>query len=58
MDVSEDTPVGTTIFRNILVKDRDIVGESLDIKCIAQTQSPDACDKYVSDETFFFSIVF
>ncbi|XP_061400398.1 cadherin-87A [Musca vetustissima] len=49
VDVSEDTPVGTTIFRNILVKDRDIVGESLDIKCIAQTQSPDACDKFRLD---------
>uniref|UniRef100_A0A1I8MKU3 Cadherin domain-containing protein n=1 Tax=Musca domestica TaxID=7370 RepID=A0A1I8MKU3_MUSDO len=49
VDVSEDTPVGTTIFRNILVKDRDIVGESLDIKCIAQTQSPDACEKFHLD---------
>lgn len=45
MDVAEDTPVGTVIFKSILVKDRDIVGESLDIKCIAQAQSPDACDK-------------
>ncbi|XP_075145328.1 cadherin 87A [Haematobia irritans] len=49
VDVSEDTPIGTVIFSSILVKDRDIVGESLDIKCIAQPQSPDACEKFRLD---------
>ncbi|XP_013102305.2 cadherin-87A isoform X1 [Stomoxys calcitrans] len=48
-DVPEDTPIGTVIFSSILVKDRDSVGESLDIKCVAQSQSPDACDKFRLD---------
>ncbi|KAM7364223.1 cadherin 87A isoform 3-T5 [Cochliomyia hominivorax] len=45
-DVNEDTPVGTVIYNSIVVKDRDTVGESLDLNCIPQEQSPDACEKF------------
>ncbi|XP_070137828.1 cadherin-87A [Drosophila bipectinata] len=45
-DVNEDAKVGTTIFDRILVKDRDIVGDSLDLKCLPQQQSPEACQKF------------
>ncbi|XP_017083648.2 LOW QUALITY PROTEIN: cadherin-87A [Drosophila eugracilis] len=45
-DVNEDAKVGTTIFDKILVKDRDIAGDSLDIKCLPQQQSPEACSKF------------
>ncbi|EDV49453.2 uncharacterized protein Dere_GG17179 [Drosophila erecta] len=45
-DVNEDAAVGTTIFDKITVKDRDIVGESLDLKCLPQQQSPEACKKF------------
>uniref|UniRef100_A0A1A9VG57 Cadherin domain-containing protein n=1 Tax=Glossina austeni TaxID=7395 RepID=A0A1A9VG57_GLOAU len=49
VDVKEDTLPGTTIFKDIVVKDRDIVGESLDLKCVSQSQSPDACHKFRLD---------
>ncbi|XP_037891980.1 cadherin-87A [Glossina fuscipes] len=49
VDVKEDTLPGTTIFKDIVVKDRDIVGESLDLKCVSQAQSPDACHKFRLD---------
>ncbi|XP_030375900.1 cadherin-87A [Scaptodrosophila lebanonensis] len=45
-DVNEDAAVGTTIFDKILVKDRDTIGESLDLKCLPQQQSPEACNKF------------
>ncbi|KAH8382777.1 hypothetical protein KR009_005221 [Drosophila setifemur] len=45
-DVNEDAKVGTTIFDNIRVKDRDIVGEIRDLKCLPQQQSPEACSKF------------
>ncbi|XP_062126234.1 cadherin-87A [Drosophila sulfurigaster albostrigata] len=45
-DVNEDAAVGTTIFDKILVKDRDTIGESLDLKCLPQQQSPEACTKF------------
>nr|XP_036675635.1 cadherin-87A [Drosophila suzukii] len=45
-DVNEDAAVGTTIFDKILVKDRDIAGDSLDLKCLPQQQSPEACSKF------------
>ncbi|XP_067636828.1 cadherin-87A [Eurosta solidaginis] len=45
-DVNEDATIGTTIFNQILATDRDIIGESLDIKCLSQEQSPEACDKF------------
>ncbi|XP_037950631.1 cadherin-87A [Teleopsis dalmanni] len=45
-DVNEDAPVGTTIFDKILVKDRDTIGDSLDLKCLPQSQSPEACNKF------------
>uniref|UniRef100_A0A1A9WEW2 Cadherin domain-containing protein n=1 Tax=Glossina brevipalpis TaxID=37001 RepID=A0A1A9WEW2_9MUSC len=48
-DVKEDTVPGTIIFKDIVVKDRDIVGESLDLKCVSQSQSPEACNKFRLD---------
>ncbi|XP_001989490.2 cadherin-87A [Drosophila grimshawi] len=45
-DVNEDAAVGTTIFDKILVKDRDTIGDSLDLKCLPQQQSPEACSKF------------
>ncbi|XP_043864280.1 cadherin-87A [Drosophila mojavensis] len=45
-DVNEDAVVGTTIFDKILVKDRDTIGDSLDLKCVPQQQSPEACSKF------------
>ncbi|XP_068152287.1 cadherin-87A [Drosophila tropicalis] len=45
-DVNEDAKVGTTIFNGILVKDRDTIGDSLDLKCLPQQQSPEACSKF------------
>lgn len=44
-DVNEDAAVGTTIFDKILVRDRDTIGDSLDLKCLPQQQSPEACSK-------------
>ncbi|CAD6991441.1 unnamed protein product [Ceratitis capitata] len=45
-DVNEDAAIGTTIFNKILVTDRDTIGESLDLKCLPQEQSPEACNKF------------
>ncbi|XP_030572028.1 cadherin-87A [Drosophila novamexicana] len=45
-DVNEDAVVGTTVFDKILVKDRDTIGDSLDLKCLPQQQSPEACSKF------------
>ncbi|XP_039957046.1 cadherin-87A [Bactrocera tryoni] len=45
-DVNEDAAIGTTIFNQILVTDRDTIGESLDLKCLPQEQSPEACNKF------------
>ncbi len=33
-NVSEDTPVGTTVFRAIEVTDKDLVGEVLEVECV------------------------
>ncbi|XP_065199853.1 cadherin-87A [Planococcus citri] len=40
--VPEDTPVGSTIFENIIVEDADIVGDSLEVTC-KETTHPNAC---------------
>uniref|UniRef100_A0A336M3D8 CSON011390 protein n=1 Tax=Culicoides sonorensis TaxID=179676 RepID=A0A336M3D8_CULSO len=45
-DVPEDTEVGTTIFDKILIRDKDTVGENLDIVCTPHEQNPDACFKF------------
>ncbi|XP_055710433.1 cadherin-87A isoform X2 [Phlebotomus papatasi] len=42
-EVLEDAEVGTTVFDKILVTDKDIVGENLDITCVPNSQNPDAC---------------
>lgn len=36
--VPEDTPVGSTVFKGILVHDPDSVGETIEVKCINQPQ--------------------
>lgn len=43
-EVLEDAPLGTTIFANIQVTDKDSVGENLDLVCAPQPQNPEACD--------------
>lgn len=45
-EVLEDATSGTTVISNILVTDKDTVGENLDISCVPQQQSPDACTKF------------
>ncbi|XP_055683308.1 cadherin-87A isoform X2 [Lutzomyia longipalpis] len=42
-EVLEDAEIGTTVFDQIHVTDRDIVGENLDITCVPNSQNPDAC---------------
>lgn len=44
VDVFEDAPVGTTVFDQILVTDKDSVGDNLDVICVPQPPNPDACD--------------
>ena len=44
--VNEDTPVGTTIFRAIEAHDVDLVGEILDVSCLAAVDGPDLCDYF------------
>ncbi|XP_055623372.1 cadherin-87A [Toxorhynchites rutilus septentrionalis] len=44
--VLEDAPVGTTVFKEILVTDKDTVGDNLDVTCIPQPLNPDACEKF------------
>lgn len=44
--VSEDTPIDTTVFKDIHVQDFDSVGETLEVKCVNQPQSGDACSKF------------
>ncbi|PSN52632.1 hypothetical protein C0J52_14597, partial [Blattella germanica] len=46
IEVPEDTPVGTTIFKNIKVEDPDTIGEVLEVSCTNQPQFPDACSKF------------
>lgn len=49
-DVPEDTEIGTTIFDKVLIRDKDTVGENLDIVCTPHEQNPDACFKYVIND--------
>lgn len=45
-EVLEDAKPGTTVFSDILVTDRDTVGDNLIVNCIPQPQNPDACEKF------------
>lgn len=36
--VPEDTPVGSTIFSNIMVEDADLLGETLEVTCTEHPQ--------------------
>ncbi|XP_060802067.1 cadherin-87A [Amyelois transitella] len=44
-DVPEDEEIGKTILTNILVEDRDSVGDNLEVGCLAD-QWPEACDAF------------
>ncbi|XP_055375511.1 cadherin-87A [Condylostylus longicornis] len=45
-EISEDAPIGSTVFANIKVTDIDTVGESLEISCIDSSESSDSCTKF------------
>lgn len=45
-EVLENAQIGTTIYDKILITDKDIVGENLDVVCVPQMQNPDACEKF------------
>jgi hypothetical protein len=45
-EVLENAQIGTTIYDKILITDKDIVGENLDVFCVPQMQNPDACEKF------------
>lgn len=60
--VSEDTPVGTTIFQGIRVKDADLVGDPLEVFCQPPEKLPNLCSKFSvvateSSETNFKGVV-
>ncbi|XP_061704355.1 cadherin-87A isoform X2 [Cydia pomonella] len=42
--VPEDEVVGKTVLQNILVEDRDTVGDNLEVGCLPNEQWPEACD--------------
>ncbi|PZC71795.1 hypothetical protein B5X24_HaOG212432 [Helicoverpa armigera] len=46
VDVPEDEEVGKTILDNILVEDRDSVGDSLEVGCVPSEQWPEACETF------------
>lgn len=38
MSVAEDTPIGSTVFSDIVVEDADLSGETLDVSCMEHSQ--------------------
>lgn len=38
VSVAEDTPVGSTVFSDIVVEDADLSGETLDVSCMEHSQ--------------------
>ncbi|XP_053605342.1 cadherin-87A isoform X2 [Plodia interpunctella] len=46
IDVPEDEAIGKTILTNILVEDKDSVGDNLEVGCL-DDQWPEACDAFV-----------
>ncbi|XP_063893828.1 cadherin-87A [Helicoverpa armigera] len=46
VDVPEDEEVGKTLLDNILVEDRDSVGDSLEVGCVPSEQWPEACETF------------
>ncbi|XP_073989842.1 cadherin 87A [Rhodnius prolixus] len=61
--VTEDTPVGSTIFRDISVEDNDFTGENLEVYCKDYEQFPNACEKFEivswnsSQQSFYGGII-
>lgn len=45
-EVLENAQIGATIYDKILITDKDTVGENLDVECVPQIQSPNACEKF------------
>ncbi|XP_048477676.1 cadherin-87A isoform X1 [Plutella xylostella] len=46
VDVPEDEAVGRTILHDILVEDKDSVGDNLEVTCVANQQWSSACDMF------------
>ncbi|KAK7790843.1 hypothetical protein R5R35_010718 [Gryllus longicercus] len=44
--VPEDTPVGSTVYPNLLAEDLDQVGETLEVSCSDLQQFPGACSRF------------
>ncbi|KAF9823771.1 hypothetical protein SFRURICE_000014, partial [Spodoptera frugiperda] len=46
VNVPEDEVVGKTLLDNILVEDRDSVGDNLEVGCVPSEQWPEACETF------------
>lgn len=46
LEVKEDTPVGTTIFSDVKLRDADSVGETLEVTCVEVLDFPNACQTF------------
>ncbi|XP_022834034.1 cadherin-87A [Spodoptera litura] len=46
VNVPEDEEVGKTLLNNILVEDRDSVGDNLEVGCVPNEQWPEACETF------------
>ncbi|KAK9508052.1 hypothetical protein O3M35_007799 [Rhynocoris fuscipes] len=44
--VTEDTPIGSSIFKDIAVEDSDITGEIIEVFCSDYEKFPNACEKF------------
>ncbi|KAK9728307.1 Cadherin domain [Popillia japonica] len=47
LEVKEDTPIGTTIFSNIILTDADSVGETIEVTCVEVPDFKDACNVFL-----------
>lgn len=45
--MKEDTPIGTTIFSNIILTDADSVGETIEVTCVEVPDFKDACNVFL-----------
>uniref|UniRef100_A0A1B6L3B2 Cadherin domain-containing protein n=1 Tax=Graphocephala atropunctata TaxID=36148 RepID=A0A1B6L3B2_9HEMI len=63
VSVMEDTPVGSTVFSDIVVEDADLSGDTLEVMCEEHPQFPKTCAKFSiaswnsSQFSFYGSIV-
>ncbi|XP_044756698.1 cadherin-87A [Coccinella septempunctata] len=49
--ITEDTPTGTVIFKDIIVTDKDSPGENIVVTCINLPKFPDACNFFKIETT-------